>query len=164
MLTRTALVAAVLALALAGCGDDGPPPRSAAPTPSVPSSASAPGAADPAVTDVTEATTFRSPTGNISCLLDQEYARCDIVEYAYVPPPAADCELDYGQTVELSSEEASFTCAGDTVADPDAATLAYGSALRSANVLCTSEQDGVRCRHLLSGTGFRLSRGSFDLT
>jgi hypothetical protein len=59
---------------------------------------------------------FTSPSGNVGCIIDSAYIRCDISERDWSPPPRpADCEFDYGQGISLSrGEEAAFVCAGDT--------------------------------------------------
>jgi hypothetical protein len=41
---------------------------------------------------------FRSPSGNIGCLIDRGFARCDIAERDWPRPPRAKgCDLDLGQ-------------------------------------------------------------------
>lgn len=60
--------------------------------------------------------TFISPTGNVGCILDADYARCDIIDRDWNPPPRpVDCELDYGQGIGIApGERPAFVCAGDT--------------------------------------------------
>ena len=56
--------------------------------------------------------TFRSPSGNIGCILFEGGARCDIRKRDWSPPPRpANCskQVDYGQGIEVShSGEALF--------------------------------------------------------
>ncbi|MDP9406362.1 MAG: hypothetical protein M3P95_00240, partial [Actinomycetota bacterium] len=106
---------------------------------------------------------FTTPSGNISCTLDLGYARCDIVERDWEPPPPPeDCEVDFGQGVEVDDSGASLVCAGDTVLGA-AQTLPYGEAVQGGRIACVSQRAGVRCEHLDTGAGFVLSRTSYDL-
>src|SRR3954464_8168572 len=70
----------------------------------------------PADREVHELTGFIAPTGDVSCMIDADWARCDIIDRDWSPPPRpADCEFDYGPCISLSpAENATFGCAGDT--------------------------------------------------
>ena len=52
------------------------------------------------------------------------------------------------------------TCAGDTVYDPRAPVLAYGSTWSLAGLSCASRATGLTCRNR-DGHGFFLSRASW---
>jgi hypothetical protein len=100
---------------------------------------------------------FQSPSGNISCVLSASYARCDVDEYSYTPPPRpASCDFDWGQTLELK-RRARFGCVSDTVAISDR-VLHYGDSLSRGDKTCTSRRSGMVCRNLDTGHGFRMSR------
>lgn len=107
---------------------------------------------------------FQSPSGNIACVMTPKFARCDISERNWEPAAApGDCQLDYGQGIELTaSGSASFVCAGDTVLNPDAETLPYGSSSQVGSITCDSEESGVECENV-SGGSFSLSREDYDL-
>ncbi|WP_130289934.1 DUF6636 domain-containing protein [Pseudonocardia sediminis] len=107
---------------------------------------------------------FRSPTGNIGCVLDADGVRCDVTERRWQLPPApADCTAGWGAGLALTgTSPAGPTCGGDTVADASAAPLEYGQALRSGDVTCVSRRTGVECRNAATGHGFAASRASFD--
>jgi hypothetical protein len=125
------------------------------------------GAAPGADTVVTEATPFSSPSGNIGCVIEPLFVRCDIAERDWDPPQApADCELDYGQglTVEAGGA-ADLVCAGDTTvgaAGADSA-LAYGQSIAAGLLRCESRRSGIRCRDIETGRGFALSREGYEL-
>ena len=112
---------------------------------------------------VTEAN-FLSPSGNIGCYLDKDSARCDIAKKSWTPPAApADCELDWGSGISVgSSGMATFTCAGDTVLGAKE-KLAYGSALRAGDFLCSSDSKAIRCENTESGHGFTMSVAQYNL-
>ena len=116
-------------------------------------------------TTVTGLTSFRSPSGNIGCYIDQQGARCDIGDRTWQPPPKpADCPVDWGQGIELGSDGgARFICAGDTALDPTAMVLDYGRSIAAGAVVCTSQRDGMACRHTASDHGFRLARDSYEI-
>ncbi len=107
---------------------------------------------------------FRSPTGNIHCLMperegDWQGVRCDILEAEIsYPLRPADCELDWGHAFEVPGQgSAGLACAGDTVATPDSPVLDYGRQITHAGVTCTSEKTGMTCVNR-DGHGFSLSR------
>jgi hypothetical protein len=112
---------------------------------------------------VSEAT-FVSPSGNIGCYLDKVVARCDIARTTWQPPPApSDCELDWGSGVVVDRmQEATFTCAGDTVFG-SRDTLAYGGSLRAGDFVCSSHNKEMRCENTKSGHGFTLAVEQYDL-
>lgn len=108
---------------------------------------------------------FRSPSGNIHCMIfqgdgDWQGARCDIFEVntlSFARRPA-DCDLDWGRAFEVGRGGAGApVCAGDTVATPDAPVLGYGGSLSGGGVTCTSEKTGMTCtnRH---GHGFTVAK------
>jgi hypothetical protein len=110
---------------------------------------------------------FRSPTGNIACLMSGRSVRCDISERSWSPPQRpADCpsEVDFGQGLELpASGAARFVCAGDTVlGDTSAQVLDYGSSSRIGSITCTSAESGMQCANE-SGGSFSLSREEYVL-
>lgn len=108
--------------------------------------------------------TFISPSGNVGCVLDADYARCDIVDRDWNPPPRpADCEFDYGQGIGLApGERAAFVCAGDTTLGGER-VLGYGDSLTRGRLTCESSKNGIACRDTSSGRGFSLSREIYQL-
>lgn len=106
---------------------------------------------------------FRSPSGNIHCLLHDgpnwRGARCDIREgVVSFPVRPRRCTADWGRSFEVSAEGvAGPGCAGDTVADPAARVLPYGASLTLGGVTCRSERSGMTCTNR-AGRGFTLAR------
>lgn len=108
--------------------------------------------------------TFVSPSGNVGCILDTDYARCDIVDRDWNPPPRpADCEFDYGQGIGLApGERAAFVCAGDTTLGGHR-VLGYGDALTRGRLSCDSSEKGISCRDAGTGHGFSIAREVYQL-
>lgn len=127
----------------------------------------APGDSEPAGTppepEPQELTTFSTPSGNIGCVMDPEYVRCDIRKRSWEPPPApSDCELDFGQGIELANETRShLVCAGDTTLGAQE-TLEYGETSKVGPYRCISAAAGMTCQ-AQSGHGFFLSKEAYEL-
>ena len=105
---------------------------------------------------------FRSPTGNIHCaimdLSDYKGVRCDLTSFTPSFPRPADCDLDWGYALEVTTRgKGAPLCAGDTVKSPDARVLKYGETISRAGFSCTSRRDGMTCR-ARSGHGFTAAR------
>ncbi len=108
---------------------------------------------------------FRSPTGNIGCVLLDGIARCDINKRDWTPPPRpASCprEVDFGQGLEMQrAGPGKFVCAGDTALDPTATSLAYGTASHFGAFTCLSRSTGMTCTDPATGHGFFISIQSY---
>ena len=111
---------------------------------------------------------FHAPSGNIHCLIatgDGAEARCDIVQLTTtIPPRPADCDLDYGHafTIGPTDTKGLRACVGDTVADPEGMTLAYGDRIDLGGFTCRSEATGMTCQNAL-GHGFTLAKARQSL-
>jgi hypothetical protein len=99
---------------------------------------------------------FLSPSGNISCELDD----------AAPPGTQGSAALAYCQSsspprsVSLDAYGSITPCSGDScMGDPalGTPTLAYGQTLRHGPFTCVSETDGITCT-ASSGKGFTISR------
>lgn len=148
--------------AAAGCGESTTAGvGSAEQTPAVTTAGSSTTAAE---REVSEPTGFITPSGNIACRLDDDYARCDIMDRDWSPPAKpADCRWDYGHGVLIvGAEPATLVCAGDTTFGVEE-VLPYGEAVRVGAMRCESAEAGVTCRSEDSGRGFFLSRESYQL-
>ena len=112
---------------------------------------------------VTSPTWFSTPSGNISCALRQETARCDIAQRAWSPPARpADCVFDWGPTLLVGpSGDGRFGCVSDTVYRPDV-VVPYGRSVRDGTTACDVLPEGVTCR-AASGHGFFVSAESYRL-
>ena len=118
----------------------------------------------PADREVSEMTGFVSPSGNVSCMIDADWARCDIIDRDWSPPPRpADCEFDYGQGISLAPREpAQFVCAGDTAFGADE-VLPYGESITAGALRCESAESWITCRDVHTGHGFSISREAYRL-
>ena len=107
---------------------------------------------------------FISPTGNIACMVEPSWARCDIIDRAWSPPPRpADCEGDYGQGLTVSADgPAEFVCAGDTAFGSDE-VLPYGDSIAVATMQCDSAESGITCRNTVTSHGFSISADAYRL-
>ncbi len=169
LLTAIASVTAVLVLAACGGGSSGtqaensPFPTEQTTTQSVARPDKVTKAA-PADREVFELSGFISPTGNVSCMIDTDWARCDIIDRDWSPPPRpVDCEFDYGQGISLApGEPAEFVCAGDTAFGADE-VLPYGDSITAGVLRCESADKGITCRDTQTSHGFSISEQAYQL-
>jgi hypothetical protein len=170
---KRVLAVAVVATAVAGCGS------SASKTVTVTTQATTPATAPATSTTSTAsgiATTqspttatqpaavtvhlsdFRSPSGNIGCIILSGGARCDISKRNWSPPARpASCStvVDFGQGLAVNpSGPGRFVCAGDTALNPQATPLPYGQDSSVGSVTCASTTAGVTCTNTNTGHGF----------
>jgi hypothetical protein len=122
---------------------------------------------DPTPTDrevINDLTGFIAPSGNVACMIDASWVRCDIIDRDWQPPPRpADCEFDYGQGITLNDGGlAEFVCAGDTAFGPDQ-VLQYGESITVGPMHCDSTQSDVTCGNTVTGHGFSISRDAYQL-
>jgi hypothetical protein len=119
-----------------------------------------------APTAVVHLQTFRSPSGNIGCVMFEGGARCDIRKREWSPPARpASCpeEVDFGQGLAVSHDgKAAFVCAGDTTLDPTGTALEYGEASELGGTICMSRTEGITCANH-AGHGFFISIQSYKL-
>lgn len=167
MTLRVALLSSMLVVGLTGCGGATSTPEASSPTMTRlsttqvdvtrPSSSEAP---EP----ITELIGFTSPTGNVGCMLDPTFVRCDIAERDWEPPPRpADCEFDYGQGIGMSAgAPPEFVCAGDTALGGGEA-LAYGASVSAGSLSCDSAESGITCRDADTGRGFTVAREAYQV-
>ncbi len=167
----------LLGALIAGCGGGSPEPLTVTETAEEPSSETAPdagttsGAQPPGAPEaaapeiVPPVSLFSSPTGNIGCAIDKDYARCDISSKSWEAPGDSSCELEYGDAIEVSGNgEGEFVCHGDTTRGSDD-TLEYGDSIqatRSGAVVCSSAESGMTCENRDTGHGFSISREAYD--
>jgi hypothetical protein len=113
---------------------------------------------------VHQLTGFISPSGNVSCMIDADWARCDIIDRDWsAPPRPADCEFDYGQGISLApGESAQFVCAGDTAFGTDE-VLPYGDSITAGVLRCESADAGITCRDTQTSHGFSISQQAYQL-
>jgi len=169
LLTAVAVFTAVLALAACGGGSPvtqsekarSPTERTTTQPATRPDKVTS---AAPADREVYELSGFISPTGNVACMIDADWARCDIIDRDWSPPPRpADCEFDYGQGISLApGEPAQFVCAGDTAFGTDE-VLPYGDSIAAGVLRCESADAGITCRDTQTSHGFSISQQAYQL-
>jgi hypothetical protein len=94
-----------------------------------------------------EIRTFRSPTGKLGCL------------YESGPRASVRCDWAGGGTravVVRRTGKGRFVRVGDTVRDPRAPVLRYGTSRRYGRFRCTSRRSGITCENA-RGHGFTVS-------
>jgi hypothetical protein len=110
--------------------------------------------------------TFQTPSKNINCGFSDRpnYLRCDIQSgLKPLPRRPANCDVDFGGAVGMTTTgRGEALCVGDTVRDPRARVLQYGSTWRRAGFTCVSLRTGLRCTNR-RGHGFLLSRARSQL-
>jgi hypothetical protein len=110
---------------------------------------------------------FRTPSGNIYCayssgLGSPTYLRCDIRSRLRPAPAPRKCvEGVYGESVGMTrTGRAGVLCISDTVVDPRARILAYGTTWSRGGFRCVSRSVGLTCTNT-RGHGWFLSRESW---
>src|SRR5699024_12271978 len=105
---------------------------------------------------------FTSPSGNISCTIDSERARCVINDYDYSPPQKPDdCRLDdWGSIVVANDEGPGFSCLEAPEPAGPARVLGCGDSISAAGMTCTSSDVGVAWKSDESGIGLHVRRAS----
>lgn len=118
------------------------------------------GDADPAPA---EFFSYQTPTGNIGCqfiVTDAVEVRCDLGDYVptFKDQPS-DCEYDWGGAFGATSwsDVGEVLCTSDSIRDPGAEVLDYGSKVTHGDVTCWSEKTGVICENSM-GHGFQIAR------
>jgi hypothetical protein len=172
----------IVALLAAGCGGSStsttvvvhePPAKTVtvAEHPTAKTRTSAIGVATPEVVKktvpVVHLSTFKSPSGNIGCIVASGLARCDLRKKDWATLRPSDCpkEVDFGQGIQVgTSGHGQPVCAGDTTLDPTAPVLPYGTATVTQGFRCLSTAAGISCRNQDTGHGFTVSRQTYTVS
>jgi hypothetical protein len=102
------------------------------------------------------ASMFKMPSKNIGCAFYGGTLRCDILS-GLVPEPTGSCPNDWVGLTITTGGPAEPQCAGDTVFDKSAPTLAYGGTWKRAGITCKSSEAGLACSNG-AGHAFSLAR------
>ncbi|WP_349828499.1 hypothetical protein [Brevibacterium litoralis] len=106
---------------------------------------------------------FASPSGNISCTISPERARCSIADYDYEASGAPDdCAVDYGSVVVANADGAGYSCSEIPEGTPAATALPYGEEISAHGMTCLSEETGMTCTSDETDRGFTLARAGAD--
>lgn len=111
------------------------------------------------------ADTFRMPSGNIFCAYEHyDFApfdlRCEIRSGVKpLPPRPRSCgDAAWGEGYSMRRTGRAYVlCISDTIYDPKAKVLQYGTTWRGGSFTCSSSAKGLRCTNQ-SAHGFFLSR------
>ena len=122
-------------------------------------------AAGAAQADIIE---FRSPTGNINCIMYSDpsgaTARCDLTELnpSYTKRPAG-CDYDWGHSFAVDDTGKGYlACVSDAVGNAGAAVLRYGQAVSLGGISCVSAETGMTCTNA-KGHGFSVAKAKQKL-
>lgn len=104
---------------------------------------------------------FASPSGNISCTIDAERARCAIADFDFDAGEAPEgCAVDYGSVVVANNDGAGYSCEESPDGAPAATSLDYGKTVSAHGMTCTSSEEGMSCASDSTGKGFTLARAA----
>ena len=99
---------------------------------------------------------FVMPSRNIACLYNSKAIRCDIFS-GIKPEPTKACKFYWKGVLLHGTGTPSFLCIIDTIYEPSAPVLKFGSTWSRGPIFCRSTTRGLRCQNG-SGHGFFLSR------
>jgi uncharacterized protein DUF6636 len=153
-LSRFALVVGALAVLCVGCGGSNETRTTIVTVTNVSTVTSA--APQPTAHDYRR---FQLPSKNIGCGFDSGVLRCDILS-GLQPEPGQPCELDWTGIVLEADRLGQPQCAGDTIYDGSAPTLAYGETWSREGITCVSTRSGLDCQSA-AGHGFKLARAAW---
>ena len=115
----------------------------------------------------TDVASFKSPSGNIFCIATRDNFNnkttvslsCELMEStAKLPTKPSDCELDWGKRFYVETTgKALRACHGDTIANPNYPTLAYGKLWQVGGFRCDITTIRLRCVNL-ERHGFELAK------
>ena len=114
----------------------------------------------PAPDGALEMDELRSPTGNISCRLEEDSASCSVEDRDFSDAGLEDCE-DGPFSLTVADEDAGRAC-GESFLSDSADTLEYDSSAVRGDMACTSRFDGMTCWNTMTGHGFTVNRVSYD--
>lgn len=114
----------------------------------------------PAPEDAEERNELLSPTGNISCLLEEDSVSCSVVDRDFSEEGLEDCE-DGPFSITVAGEGAERACGSSFLSD-SAQTLEYDRSAVRGDVACTSRFDGMTCWNTMTGKGFTVNRVGYE--
>ena len=114
----------------------------------------------PAPEGAEEMSELRSPTGNISCLLEEDSVSCSLVERDFSEAGLEDCE-NGPFSITVAGEDAERACGTSFLSD-SAPTLEYDRSAQRGDVACTSRFDGMTCWNVMTGKGFTVNKVSYE--
>jgi hypothetical protein len=116
---------------------------------------------------------FRSPSGNINCVLGASFADCLVRHDTWPrrPTKPASCDLDFNpaEVAVTPGGVVVGACRGDVgplcgLSDDRCVVLRYGRSLVRGRIRCTSALNGVTCRRVNGRrVGFLIARERYVL-
>lgn len=117
-----------------------------------PSSEAEPEESEPAEStptfDASDAKAFITPSGNISCVIYKDRARCTVYSFDYSPgdkPENCSDDVEWGSVAEVTKKASGFSCK-NIGEGPSPEELGYGKTIKAHGFECSSQKDGVRCK------------------
>lgn len=114
----------------------------------------------PAPEGAQEMTELRSPTGNISCLLEEDTVSCTLVDRDFSEAGLEDCE-DGPFSIQVADGDAATACGSSFLSD-EAQTLEYDDSAVYGDMACTSRFDGMTCWNTMTGKGFMANKVTYE--
>ncbi|ASK66387.1 hypothetical protein CFK39_11810 [Brachybacterium avium] len=114
----------------------------------------------PAPEGAREMTELRSPTGNISCLLEEDSVSCSVLERDFSDTDLQDCGSG-PFSIQVAEGEAARACGSSFLSD-SAETLEYDDSATYGDMACTSRFDGMTCWNTITGKGFMVNRATYE--
>ncbi|MCG7300777.1 hypothetical protein MHJ85_05825 [Brevibacterium ravenspurgense] len=111
--------------------------------------------------DASEAKAFITPSGNISCVIYKDRARCTVYSFDYSPgdkPENCSDDVEWGSVAEVTKKASGFSCK-NVGEGPSPEELGYGKTIKAHGFECSSQKDGVRCKG--PGGSFHVRKAEF---
>lgn len=111
--------------------------------------------------DASDAKAFITPSGNISCVIYKDRARCTVYSFDYSPgekPENCSDDVEWGSVVEVTKKASGFSCK-NVGEGPSPEELGYGKTIKAHGFECSSQKDGVRCKG--PGGSFHVRKAEF---
>jgi len=110
--------------------------------------------------------TFRSPSKNITCVLDKDTPWCIIDKFDWTIKNSdipKDCDFDFDNNLGIYDGKAQFGCISDLWWDYESTTiLKYGDTFTNGEATCLSTRTGMHCEHT-NGEKFVMARNTYPL-
>lgn len=111
--------------------------------------------------DASDAKAFITPSGNISCVIYKDRARCTVYSFDYSPgekPENCSDDVEWGSVAEVTKKASGFSCK-NVGEGPSPEELGYGKTIKAHGFECSSQKDGVRCKG--PGGSFHVRKGEY---
>lgn len=113
----------------------------------------------PAPDDAKDLSRVVSPTGNITCSLDDDSVGCSLDDRSF-GGDSEDCSSG-PFSIGVADEKADLQC-GTTFGGDSPTTLAYDESAAQGDTACRSESDGMTCWNVKTGHGFTVAKSGYE--